>query len=121
MNIGNNSIIESTGARAHAVFANKGGVINLGDTQIGAAQATSYGIYAETSATGLGNRGGEVNLLGNTQVTVADGGRAMAASGEGSSIVSTRPMSTGSIAAPKPRSRIARACRCMRKKPVSST
>lgn len=88
VNIGDNSIIESTGARAHAVFANKGGVINLGDTQIGAAQATSYGIYAETSTTGLGNRGGEVNLLGNTRVTVADGGRAMAASGEGSQIVS---------------------------------
>ena len=88
VNIGNNSIIESAGARAHAVFANKGGVINLGDTQIGAAQATSYGIYAETSTTGLSNRGGEVNLLGDTRVTVADGGRAMAASGEGSQIVS---------------------------------
>jgi autotransporter family porin len=88
VNIGNGSIIESTGARAHAVFANKGGVINLGDTQIGTTQGTSYGIYAETSATGLGNRGGEVNLLGDTQVTVSDGNRAMAASGEGSTILS---------------------------------
>ncbi|MDN6855789.1 autotransporter outer membrane beta-barrel domain-containing protein [Pseudomonas sp. CAN2814] len=88
VNISNGSIIESTGARAHAVFANKGGVINLGDTQITTTQGTSYGIYAETSTTGSGNRGGEVNLQGDTQVIVTDGNRAMAVSGEGSSITS---------------------------------
>ncbi|KJJ96992.1 hypothetical protein UB43_24335 [Pseudomonas sp. 21] len=92
--IGDNSVITSTGKDAHAVFANKGGVITLGSTTISTINATEstkgngYGIYAEAGAYGDGTRGSQVYLQGDTQVTVKDGNYAIYAKGADSSVVS---------------------------------
>ncbi len=89
--IGDNSTISTSGKAAHAVFANRGGVINLGNTQIKTTDANAYGIYAQTLEDMNGMRGGKVHLQGDTQVIVTDGNRAMAANGADSSIVSDNP------------------------------
>ncbi|WP_425317928.1 autotransporter outer membrane beta-barrel domain-containing protein [Pseudomonas nitroreducens] len=89
--IGDDSTISTSGKAAHAVFANRGGVINLGSTQIKTTDANAYGIYAQTLEDFNGMRGGKVHLQGDTQVIVTDGNRAMAANGADSSIVSDNP------------------------------
>jgi len=86
--IGDNSTILTKGSSAHAVFANRGGVIELGSTHITTEKNNAYGIYAQTLEDFNGMRGGKVHLYGDTQVTVTDGNRAMAANGADSSIVS---------------------------------
>lgn len=86
--LGDDSTITTKGSAAHAVFANRGGVIKLGSTDISTEKNNAYGIYAQTLEDFNGMRGGKVHLYGDTQVTVTDGNRAMAANGEDSSIVS---------------------------------
>ncbi|MCP8465272.1 autotransporter outer membrane beta-barrel domain-containing protein [Pseudomonas sp. ZM23] len=86
--LGDGSTIISKGSAAHAVYANRGGVIRLGDTSITTEQANAYGIYAQTAADKNGDRGGQVHLLGDTSVTVTDGNRALYASGDDSFIMS---------------------------------
>lgn len=86
--IGDDSTITTTGSSAHAVFANRGGVIHLGSTDISTTKNNAYGIYAQTLEDFNGMRGGQVHLYGDTHVTVTDGNRAMAANGANSSIVS---------------------------------
>ncbi|MBB4867940.1 autotransporter family porin [Pseudomonas nitritireducens] len=88
VSIGNGSTITTKGSAAHAVFANRGGVIELGSTHITTEKNNAYGIYVQTLEDFNGMRGGKVNLYGDTQVTVTDGNRAMAANGADSSIVS---------------------------------
>lgn len=84
--LGDGSTIVSKGSSAHAVYANRGGVIRLGDTSITTEKTNAYGIYAQTAADKNGDRGGQVYLQGDTSVTVADGNRALYASGADSLI-----------------------------------
>ena len=86
--IDDGSTISTSGTSAHAVFANRGGEIHLGSTDITTGRNNAYGIYAQTLEDFNGMRGGKVHLYGNTKVTVTDGNRAMAANGADSSIVS---------------------------------
>ncbi|QJP07512.1 autotransporter outer membrane beta-barrel domain-containing protein [Pseudomonas multiresinivorans] len=86
--IDDGSTISTSGSAAHAVFANRGGEIHLGSTDITTGKNTAYGIYAQTLEDFNGMRGGKVHLYGDTKVTVIDGTRAMAANGADSSIVS---------------------------------
>jgi len=86
--IDDGSTISTTGSSAHAVFANRGGEIHLGSTDITTGRNNAYGIYAQTLEDFNGMRGGKVHLYGDTKVTVIDGARAMSANGAGSSIVS---------------------------------
>ncbi|MBD9515713.1 autotransporter outer membrane beta-barrel domain-containing protein [Pseudomonas sp. PDM22] len=86
--IDDGSTISTSGSSAHAVFANRGGEIHLGSTAITTGKANAYGIYVQTLEDFNGMRGGKVHLYGDTQVTVTDGNRAMAANGADSSIVS---------------------------------
>jgi autotransporter family porin len=79
--LGDGSTIISKGSNAHAVYANRGGVIRLGDTSITTEKTNAYGIYAQTAADKNGDRGGQVYLGGDTRITVADGTRAIYASG----------------------------------------
>ncbi|WP_275628725.1 hypothetical protein [Pseudomonas sp. 273] len=46
--LGDGSVILTKGNAAHAVYANRGGVINLGDTSIATEKNNAYGIYAQT-------------------------------------------------------------------------
>ena len=48
--IGDNSTIVANGGSAHAVYANKGGIIELGSTNIRAEGTTAHGIYAEAGS-----------------------------------------------------------------------
>ena len=84
--LGDGSTIVSKGSSAHAVYANRGGVIRLGDTSITTEKTNAYGIYAQTAADKNGDRGGQVYLGGDTSVTVTDGNRALYASGADSLI-----------------------------------
>lgn len=84
--LGDGSTIVSKGSSAHAVYANRGGVIRLGDTSITTEKTNAYGIYAQTAADKNGDRGGQVYLGGDTSVTVTDGNRALYASGTDSLI-----------------------------------
>ncbi|PWU29149.1 hypothetical protein DK254_13380 [Pseudomonas sp. RW407] len=84
--LGDGSVILTKGNAAHAVYANRGGVINLGDTSIATEKNNAYGIYAQTLSDANGPRGGVVNLDGDTRVSVTDGNRALYASGAGSRI-----------------------------------
>ncbi|MCP1652137.1 autotransporter outer membrane beta-barrel domain-containing protein [Pseudomonas nitroreducens] len=84
--LGDGSTIVSKGNSAHAVYANRGGVIRLGDTSITTEKSNAYGIYAQTAADKNGDRGGQVYLGGDTSVTVSDGNRALYASGADSLI-----------------------------------
>lgn len=86
--IDDGSTISTSGSAAHAVFANRGGEIHLGSTDITTGRNNAYGIYAQTLEDFNGMRGGKVHLYGDTKVTVTDGNRAMAANGADSSIVS---------------------------------
>ncbi|MFV3412787.1 autotransporter outer membrane beta-barrel domain-containing protein [Pseudomonas nitroreducens] len=86
--IDDGSTISTTGSSAHAVFANRGGEIHLGSTDITTGRNNAYGIYAQTLEDFNGMRGGKVHLYGDTKVTVIDGTRAMSANGADSSIVS---------------------------------
>ncbi|QRY79822.1 autotransporter outer membrane beta-barrel domain-containing protein [Pseudomonas sp. PDNC002] len=86
--IDDGSTISTSGSAAHAVFANRGGEIHLGSTDITTGKNNAYGIYAQTLEDFNGMRGGKVHLYGDTKVTVIDGTRAMAANGADSSIVS---------------------------------
>ncbi|WP_236171346.1 autotransporter outer membrane beta-barrel domain-containing protein [Pseudomonas pseudonitroreducens] len=86
--IDDGSTISTSGSAAHAVFANRGGEIHLGSTDITTGRNNAYGIYAQTLEDFNGMRGGKVHLYGGTKVTVTDGNRAMAANGADSSIVS---------------------------------
>ncbi|MBD9501382.1 autotransporter outer membrane beta-barrel domain-containing protein [Pseudomonas sp. PDM17] len=86
--VGDDSVIRTSGSAAHGVFANRGGEITLGSTDISTSHSAAYGIYVQTLAAASGDRGGQVHLLGDTKVTVTDGNRAMAANGADSSIVS---------------------------------
>ncbi|MDF3934597.1 autotransporter outer membrane beta-barrel domain-containing protein [Pseudomonas citronellolis] len=86
--LGDGSVILTKGSAAHAVYANRGGVINLGDTSITTEKTNAYGIYAQTLSDANGARGSQVNLGGDTRVTVTDGNRALYTTGAGSSISS---------------------------------
>ena len=88
LTVGNRSNISTAGLDAHAVYANKGGVIQLGSTTVNTNQSNAYGLYAETGGTGNGNKGGIIDLLGDTSVTVPAGGLAIYANGAGSKIAS---------------------------------
>ncbi|MCP1623382.1 autotransporter outer membrane beta-barrel domain-containing protein [Pseudomonas nitroreducens] len=89
--LGDGSEISTKGLFAHAVFANRGGVINLGSTHItaGSTNASTYGIHASTLADQTGDRGGTVNLNGDTSVRVNDGNAAIYALGKDSVIRSS--------------------------------
>ncbi|MCP5586703.1 autotransporter outer membrane beta-barrel domain-containing protein, partial [Klebsiella pneumoniae] len=52
--IGDNSTIVANGGSAHAVYANKGGIIELGSTNIRAEGTTAHGIYAEAGSKKVG-------------------------------------------------------------------
>ncbi len=88
--IGNNSQITTNGANAHAVYANRGGVIQLGSTNITTNNINAYGLYAQTNTVGSlnENKGGIVDLLGDTKITVPTGGYAAYSDGEDSVITS---------------------------------
>ncbi|WP_448683116.1 autotransporter outer membrane beta-barrel domain-containing protein [Pseudomonas nicosulfuronedens] len=86
--IDDGSTISTSGSAAHAVFANRGGEIHLGNTDITTGRNNAYGIYAQTLEDFNGMRGGKVHLYGDTKVTVTDGNRALAANGADSGIVS---------------------------------
>ncbi|QIQ22004.1 autotransporter outer membrane beta-barrel domain-containing protein [Zophobihabitans entericus] len=92
--IGNNSKITTNGSSAHAIYANRGGVIQLGSTEIETKQANAYGIFAEAGSAGGVTRGSVVDLLGDTKVTVVNNGYAMQATGAGS-VISSNNSDTG--------------------------
>jgi outer membrane autotransporter protein len=73
--IGDGSTLTSYGTNAHVVYANKGGVIELGNTNITANANGAHGIFAEAGSKSGGTVGSQVYLLGNTQVTIADGSK----------------------------------------------
>ncbi|QBH98158.1 autotransporter outer membrane beta-barrel domain-containing protein [Limnobaculum zhutongyuii] len=105
--IGDNSEISTAGKNAHAVYANKTGVIELGSTKITTTNTGAHGIAAEDGITfkcpnsiclilGTGYTdqraydGGQVYLTGNTEIEVSGAGSyAMYASGTDSFIGST--------------------------------
>lgn len=93
--MGNNSTITTEGSSAHAVYANRGGVIQLGHTTVetkfvnsSSGKSNAHGLYAETGSTANGNKGGIIDLLGNTKITTPVGAYAIYAYGAGSVIAS---------------------------------
>ncbi|MCP5821711.1 hypothetical protein NL352_30455, partial [Klebsiella pneumoniae] len=77
--IGDNSTIVANGGSAHAVYANKGGIIELGSTNIRAEGTTAHGIYAEAGSKKVGGAtvtaGSQVYLGGDTTINVVSDGR----------------------------------------------
>ncbi len=106
--VGNGSYIQTAGNQAYAVYANKTGEIELGNTTIVTTGQTAHGLMAEdgqiTSGStfcGWGSRppcttstfeGGKIHLAGDTDITVdsSKGSYAMFATGTGSSIASQK-------------------------------
>lgn len=92
--IGNDSTIKTAGSKAHAVYANKEGVIQLGSTQITATGSNAHGLYAEDGVitkSGMPSRtleGGKIYLLSDTSITVKEGSYSIYANGIGSTISS---------------------------------
>ncbi|WP_432692451.1 autotransporter outer membrane beta-barrel domain-containing protein [Morganella morganii] len=101
--IGDNSTIVANGSSAHAVYANKGGIIELGSTNIRAEGATAHGIYAEAGSKKVGGAtvtaGSQVYLGGDTTINVISDGRkfALYAKGADSQISSSDRLSGDSI------------------------
>ncbi|WP_436858254.1 autotransporter outer membrane beta-barrel domain-containing protein [Citrobacter tructae] len=96
--LGNGSVVSSKGNVAHAVFANKGGVIELGSTTISAEGNNAHGIFAEAGNKRVNevsqSAGGLVFLTGDTTVNVLsnnDTKFAIYSKGAGSEIVSEDP------------------------------
>jgi outer membrane autotransporter protein len=92
--LGNNSTIKTLGNQAHAVYANKEGVIQLGSTNITASGSNAHGLYAEDgqiSKNGAVVRmleGGKIYLLSDATISVKQGSYAVYANGAGSTISS---------------------------------
>lgn len=107
--IDNGSTIKTSGSNAHAVYANKTGVVELGSTNITTTGTKAHGLAAEDGkitfcnntnpllcALSSGNyvtedyNGGQIYLTGDTQITVDPGKNsyAMYASGQDSLITS---------------------------------
>lgn len=104
--LGNGSVIETAGNKAYAVYANKTGEIQLGDTTITTTGQNAHGLVAEDgkitsgpTLCGWGSypacttstfEGGKIDLAGDTSVTVdaSKGSYAMLATGTGSVIAS---------------------------------
>lgn len=101
--IGDNSTIVANGGSAHAVYANKGGIIELGSTDIRAEGTTAHGIYAEAGSKKAGGTtvtaGSQVYLGGDTTINVTSDGRkfALYAKGADSQISSSDRLSGDSI------------------------
>lgn len=101
--IGDNSTIVANGGSAHAVYANKGGIIELGSTNIRAEGTTAHGIYAEAGSKKVGGAtvtaGSQVYLGGDTTINVVSDGRkfALYAKGADSQISSSDRLSGDSI------------------------
>lgn len=101
--IGDNSTIVANGSSAHAVYANKGGIIELGSTDIRAEGANAHGIYAEagskTSGGAAVTAGSKVYLGGDTTINVASDGKkfALYAKGADSQISSSERLSGDGI------------------------
>lgn len=76
--IGDNSNISTTGNWASAVYANKGGIIQLGSTKVTTQGEASHGILAESGGVTDSNMvshylgGGRVELLGDTTIEVTN-------------------------------------------------
>lgn len=76
--IGDNSDIATTGSYASAVYANKGGIIQLGSTKVTTQGEASHGILAESGGVTDNNMvshylgGGKVELLGDTTINVTN-------------------------------------------------
>lgn len=103
---GNGSFIQTAGNKAYAVYANKTGEIQLGDTQIITTGQYAHGLVAEDGSITSGAtlcgilgrppcttstfEGGKIHLAGDTDITVdtGKGSYAMFATGTGSSIAS---------------------------------
>lgn len=99
--IGSGATIKTTGNNGYAVYANKGGVIQLqGDSAIGAANVSTTGtgadaLRAEKKITAMNNNnalGGVIELAGDTTITVGqpDTAYAMHTLGDGSKISSAK-------------------------------
>lgn len=99
--LGDNSTITSLGNNAHAVYANKGGVIELGSTTITATGTGSHGIYAEAGSKKVAGVtatvGSKVYLAGDTAITIDRNGTKFAIYAKGvDSLVSSSDRLSGS-------------------------
>lgn len=75
--IGNNSTISTSGKNAHAVYANKGGAIYLGSTNISTTNTGSHGLSSESGSISYSSNsrtydGGKIYLSGDTRINVVD-------------------------------------------------
>lgn len=92
--VGNNSNITTQGSLAHAVYANMGGLIRLGDAAtIQTGNKNAYALYAETGTAGGVSKGSVIDLLGGATVTVPTDGNAIYATGAGSVVASRNSQS----------------------------
>ena len=90
--VGDNAEIESNAKKGHAVYANKGGVIQLGDNaEITANGVDAYAIFASTEQQGTHTdniRPGKVYLKGGAVLRAENSSHVVQAKGENSVIVS---------------------------------
>lgn len=90
--IDSGATISTSGQNAHAVYANKGGTIQLYGADISATGTGADAILAEQKSTADNNNstlGGTVNIAGNISITKANDGYAMHTIGDNSIISSS--------------------------------
>ncbi|WP_392563725.1 autotransporter outer membrane beta-barrel domain-containing protein [Orbus wheelerorum] len=90
--INSGAVISTTGQKSHAIYANKGGVIQLYGADITATGTGADAIFAEKKMTADNNNnelGGIVNIAGDLSIVKADDGYAMHTMGDNTKISSS--------------------------------